>query len=161
MANTLTKEKLIELGITDVTITGKVFSNGRMLREVHQVTKHPFGKDKPYIGIMFTDYTRPRKTYRVKYTTKKGTTYREVSMYQRYSIPLARVVLAWFNGVIESNMDADHIDGDPYNNHLSNLRAISRKQNLLNRAKTQREISIEFWKLKKEKEENEKNANQM
>ena len=160
MAKQLTKEMLKKYGITEVKKTGQVFSNGKLVRQGLLTARHPYGKDKIYISIYFTDRTQPKKTYRVKYKTKSGVKTRLATYYPTKNIPLARVVLAWFNGVIESNMDADHIDGDPYNNNLSNLRAVTRKENLLNRAKTQREIMIEYWKLKKEKEERE-NANQM
>ena len=155
MANTLTKEILKNYGITEVKKTGQVFRNGKLVRERTLVRKHPYGKTTVYMGIQFYDQNRPYKEYKVKYNTKQGVKTRIAKIRPVVTFPLARVVLAWFNGVIESNMDADHIDGDPYNNHLSNLRAVTRKENLLNRAKTQREIINEYWKLKREKEQEE------
>lgn len=47
---------------------------------------------------------------------------------------VARMVLEAFNPINDSeNYHADHIDHDPTNNHLSNLRWLTPKQNNLNR----------------------------
>ena len=46
----------------------------------------------------------------------------------------------WYEGLAEG-FDIDHIDGDSLNNLPSNLQAISRKENLSKRKKTQKEIS--------------------
>ena len=43
-----------------------------------------------------------------------------------------RVVWYYFNGEVPENMEIDHVDGDKTNNSLSNLRIVSRKDNMLN-----------------------------
>ena len=44
-----------------------------------------------------------------------------------------RAVWEAFNGEIPEGYDIDHIDGDPHNNCLSNLQAITHKENILKR----------------------------
>ena len=50
-----------------------------------------------------------------------------------YSIPLSRFVYAWFRKVAHEKMDIEHIDNNPYNNALSNLRECTREENLAKR----------------------------
>ena len=45
-------------------------------------------------------------------------------------IPLHRVIYAWFNDEVDDHMDIDHIDNDPFNNTVENLRQVDRKTNL-------------------------------
>jgi len=44
-----------------------------------------------------------------------------------------RLIYIWHNGVIPTNMDIDHIDGDKTNNKIDNLRLATRSENQLNR----------------------------
>ena len=44
-----------------------------------------------------------------------------------------RVVWEAFNGPIPEGLDIDHIDGNPHNNSLDNLQAISHKDNIIKR----------------------------
>lgn len=129
----LTKEKLVELGVTNVKKDGTVYVNGKIKNFVIATCRHSNGNDKHYPCIQFYDKS-VKKYYEHSYRVKDGT--RRTSKWYTYktvSIPLGRLVLAWFTGGIASNMDADHIDNDPFNNRLSNLRAISRKANLAKR----------------------------
>ena len=45
-------------------------------------------------------------------------------------IPAHRVVYEAFNGPIPKGMEIHHIDGNPKNNHISNLQMLSREENL-------------------------------
>lgn len=47
-----------------------------------------------------------------------------------------RLIYILFNGVIPDNLVIDHIDRDPSNNKIENLRAISQAGNTLNRSTT-------------------------
>lgn len=135
--NKLTKEMLISYGVGNVSEDGRVMVNGHYIKNSFLVKRHKFGNDTYYYGVSLTDKNAPKKTYGGKQYP------------YRRSYPLARVMLAWFNGSIEANQDADHIDGNKLNNHISNLQAISRKENLKKRAETQREITTRYLKLKK------------
>lgn len=44
-----------------------------------------------------------------------------------------RIVWVYFNGEIPEGFSIDHIDGDPTNNDLSNLRLVTSEQNVLNK----------------------------
>lgn len=129
----LTKEKLLELGVTSVTQDGTVYVNNKVKRSVVATCRHSNGNDKHYPCIQFYD-KNVRKYYEHPYRVKDGT--KRTSKWYTYktiTIPLGRIVLAWFTGKIASNMDADHIDNDPFNNSIDNLRAISRRENLAKR----------------------------
>lgn len=52
-----------------------------------------------------------------------------------------RVVWELFNGEIPENMEIDHIDGNPLNNKIDNLRVVSRKINSRNSKMNSRNIS--------------------
>lgn len=129
----LTKEMLQELGITDVTEDGTVYVDGKVRKTRIIVGTHSNGNNKEYPAIWLQNKKVKRDCIQ-KYKTKNG----EVKTYPGWvykleTIPLARVMLAWFNGKIGAKEDADHIDNDPFNNHLSNLRPISRRENLAKR----------------------------
>lgn len=49
------------------------------------------------------------------------------------TLPLARVIFAWFTGPIEERAVIDHIDNDPYNNKVENLQKLSVGENLAKR----------------------------
>lgn len=44
----------------------------------------------------------------------------------------ARLIYEAFNGKIPEGLEIDHIDGDPRNNKLENLRAVTHKENMNN-----------------------------
>ena len=49
------------------------------------------------------------------------------------TIPLSRFIYAWYNGVAHEGMDIEHIDNNPFNNNIFNLRESTREQNLAKR----------------------------
>ena len=81
------------------------------LRFTINTKKHEYGSDKQYVFCGFYDKIE-----------KKG-----------FSIPYHRFLWIWKHGEIPENYDIDHIDGDSLNNDISNLRAISRSENLKGR----------------------------
>jgi hypothetical protein len=46
-----------------------------------------------------------------------------------------RIIWEMFNGPIPEGIQIDHIDGDPYNNRIENLRLATQSQNSANRGK--------------------------
>lgn len=65
----------------------------------------------------------------------------KVGSYQRHclrinnktkNINTARAIYEAFNGAIPAGKEIDHIDGDPMNNKLSNLRVVTHKENMNN-----------------------------
>jgi hypothetical protein len=64
----------------------------------------------------------------------KGNGYRLVSV-NKIILPVHHVVWHMFNGsFIDENLDLDHINGDRLDNHIENLRAVTRSDNLMNKS---------------------------
>ena len=148
----LTKEELMELGVTNVLEDGTVYVNGVIKEPKIYTKKHPYGEDKSYVMMSFVDRSVKNDIVQ-KYTRKDGSV-RESKQwaYGVRSIQLGRLVLAWFYGKVPANMDADHIDNNPLNNRLDNLQMLTRKENLARRMLSWSEI----YKLYHEKMDKEK-----
>ena len=130
----LTREDLVNLGVTDVTEDGKVYVNGKEKKISVAVRRHPYGEDKSYLVVPLCDKSRKRYIHCSKERKVRGGVREFTSwVYETVTVPLARLMLAWFNGSIEADEDADHIDNDPLNNHIDNLQPLSRRENLAKR----------------------------
>ena len=120
----LTKEMLQEWGIEEIYwdenidewIIDRYWFKNNSKTKVHKnlkiqnaVCKHKFTTDKSYPIITFS-----------------------VSQHV-ITLPLARVIYAWFKGPIEEKAVIDHINNDPYNNHPDNLQKLSVGENLAKR----------------------------
>jgi len=134
MSKLLTKDMLQYLGVTEVTENGEVYKGKNKVCAHYIRHFHAYGKDRVYIGITLND----RKVIDPKYNRPKV-----------YCFQLGRLMLAWFNGKIEGWQDCDHIDNNPLNNHISNLQAISRKENLKRKTKSNAQISKEWREMKR------------
>ena len=151
----LTKDDLITLGVTDVHKDGTVYVRGTKKSPRTVSVRHPYGKTCEYLTISFQDYSVKYQTIQ-KAKRKDGSLYTGPGWaYKVRNIPVGRVVLAWFTGSIEADEDADHIDGDTFNNHLSNLQKLSRKANLAKRTLSWEEIYKIYTSKKLESEERE------
>lgn len=81
----------------------------KQIKIQNAVCKHKFTVDKSYPIITFS-------------FNKKVVT-----------LPLARVIYAWFIGSIEDHAVIDHKDNNPYNNKIENLQKLSVGENLAKR----------------------------
>lgn len=150
MAKKLTKEDLQTLGITDVHKDGTVYVHGTQKNPYKVTAEHKYGNDVTYLVISLYDYSTKVPITR-KVRSKSGKVYYVKNWsYKVRNIPLGRLVYAWFKGEVEGNLDVDHIDGDPFNNHLDNLQAITRRENLAKRTLSWEEIGRLYWAKKKE-----------
>lgn len=122
--NALTKEMLQQWGIIDIswdenidnwniTRFWKNSCNGaktyHRIRISDAICKHKYTKDKSYPIVNFS--------YEGKVM----------------SLPLGRLIYAWFTGDIEDGMVIDHIDNNPYNNKINNLQKLTPEANLKKR----------------------------
>lgn len=80
-----------------------------VLKEQSAVCKHKYSVDKVY------------KIFSFSITSKQ------------VSVPVARLVLAWFEGRVPEGYDAEHKDNNPFNNSYDNLYIISHADNLRKR----------------------------
>lgn len=121
----LTRQQLLEWGfVYPKQINGewKIYrywrkcgpGNVRELKEIKvtkAIGKHKYTKDKVYLKITFS-------------VNNKTT-----------SIPLSRFIYAFYAGIAHEGLDIEHIDNDPMNNNIFNLRECTREQNLEKRFK--------------------------
>lgn len=81
----------------------KVYKRTTMIR------KHKYAPTKVYVGYAWSYKNKP------------------------FAVTESRLVYAYFIGDIPENYDIDHIDNNPYNNKLNNLRLLTREENLRKR----------------------------
>lgn len=120
----LDKQQLYDLGIRDILKD----ANGEwvLLRLAYPVG--PRTTQKPHLTM--TRYTDA--VCKHKYTKDK--VYRKFTFCGK-SFTVSRVVYAWYKGAIPSGYEVDHIDNDPFNNDLDNLRLATPEENLKKRYK--------------------------
>lgn len=131
-ASKLTKEELIENGITDITTDGKVFRNGQ---EIH-LSKNKSGY------LVFSIYEKDEYGNKIKipcnrdfnYTNKDGTekvcnvdTY----VYRYATIGVHRAMWAWYFNEVPQGLVVDHIDNNKQNNTLENLQLLTQGANVM------------------------------
>lgn len=109
----LTKKVLMEdFNITDVTKDGKIFCDGKEVRQ--------FDINSGYLAVNLYN----KKLYKVLYPITKSRSAGEIT------IPVQRVVFAWWYGKCSAKMHIDHIDRDKHNNHKDNLREMRPGENI-------------------------------
>ena len=116
---TITKEWLQSVGITEITEDGKVFTKHGERKPTIATCKHKHGKDKQYPVIAVYD----PELYKDQKSRGKDCPGMRLLL-------LSRVVYAWFHEICPAEYDVDHIDNNPFNNSISNLQLLTRKQNL-------------------------------
>lgn len=123
MTKQLTKEMLEEMGVTITINEDGNYVVKRMAvkagmskkpiektyKRVKMIRKHKYAPDKVYVGYAWSYKNKP------------------------FMVTESRLVYAYFIGDIPDNYDIDHIDNDPFNNKLNNLRLLTREENLKKR----------------------------
>lgn len=91
-------------------------------------------RDSPYYATKDGNIINVSKKIKIR-LEKAGEYYRFVGNYNlgRKHFLVHRVVWEAFNGPIPQGYDIDHIDGNPSNNSLNNLQAITHRENILKR----------------------------
>ena len=120
----ITREYLIKMGVTNITEDGRVFKGDYEMSQFKITRKHKFSDDVSYYVFQLYDpeiYQRQRQ--------KDGS-----SKHPGQRIILThRAVFAWYYGSCPKGCDIDHIDGNPFNNNINNLRAIPHRENIRQR----------------------------
>ena len=150
----LTKQQLIELGVTDVTKDGKVFKNGTECRIVILKNKYKHSTNVYQNAVVqFVD-----KSKKIPFVTKDG--YNSYT-YGCMNISVARIMFVWFVRDIEYGEQIDHKDDDPLNNTLDNLQVLTQEENLKKRGLGRNQFTWnltdeEILKRRAEKEKEQK-----
>ena len=119
--------------------------NGKLslIKPTRRVVNHKYGKPKMY-------YNYTIQSSGEFYTTKNGTH----KKYVEYPtvLPISRVYYCAKYGIINKNMDIDHINNDTFDNRIENLQELTRKENLAKRMLPEElsELYKNVWKKRKE-----------
>lgn len=136
----LTREMLEKFGITNITEDGRVFVGDKEVKQSIAMKKGKFKTQQPYARICFSDKTQKRY-----YTNKNGYRY---WTYAATTILVNRAVYAWHNGEVPAGYEVDHIDNNTINNHLSNLRLLTKEENLARKTISRNQYN--YWKTDEE-----------
>ena len=135
--NVITKEELMRLGVTEVTEDGRVFRDGYEMKPQKVWAKHKWGKDKYYYVLIFYDPLVYAKQAEMRRKTKNGVR----------PILLHRVVYAWFHcSTPLDTMDICHLDDNPDNNNINNLKAVTHRENINMRKGNKCKYTTDKWK---------------
>ena len=150
----LTKQQLIELGVTDVTKDGKVFKNGVECKIAILKNKYKHSTNVYQNAVVqFVD-----KSKKIPFVTKDG--YNSYT-YGALNISVARIMFVWFVRDIAYGEQIDHIDNNPLNNTLDNLQVLTQEENLKKRGLGRNQFTWnltdeEILKRRAEKEKEQK-----
>lgn len=111
-AKELTKEYLVKLGITEVTEDSHIFKDGI------EVTQHTLYNKYKCI-ILYDKCIRQSLPKEERKKTSGSIT-----------LPVQRVVFAWFNNVVPKDFVVDHKDNNKFNNHKDNLQLLKPGDNI-------------------------------
>ena len=120
----LTKAMLVEYGITNI-----YWDQENNEWWINRFWYKNNSKEKINKRIPITDASRPHKYTQRKVYPKVSFAYKQ----NQISIPLARLLYAWFKGDIPDGYVVDHIDNNCQNNSLDNLQILTQEQNLIKR----------------------------
>ena len=152
----LTKQQLIDLGITDVTKDGKVFKNGVECKIKILVNKYKHSTKTYQVPVVqFVD-----KSKKIPFVTKNG--YHSYT-YGCMNISVARIMFVWFIRDLEYGEQIDHIDNNTLNNTLDNLQALTQAENLKKKpvGRNQFTWNLTDEEILKQKAEKEKEQNRI
>ena len=152
----LTKQQLIDLGVTDVTKDGKVFKNGVECKIVILENKYKHSTNVYQNAVVqFVD-----KSKKFSFVTKDG--YNSYT-YGCMNISVARIMFVWFIRDLEYGEQIDHKDNNPLNNTLDNLQALTQAENLKKKpvGRNQYNWNLTDEEILKQKAEKEKEQNRI
>ena len=123
MTNKLTRKMLDEMGVKieegangEWVVSRLAVKCGKskekivkVCKRVTMIRKHKYAPDKIYVGYSWSHKNKV------------------------FAVTESRLIYAYFIGDIPENYDIDHIDNNPYNNKLNNLRLLTREENLRKR----------------------------
>lgn len=103
-------------------------------------------RDSPYYATINGEILNISKKIKMRFE-ESGNYYRFVGNYNlgRKHFLVHRAVWEAFNGPIPEGYDIDHIDGNPHNNALNNLQAITHQENLKKREFDKSYLSKNFY----------------
>ena len=107
----------------------------------------------PHSKFVYKELTVTKAIGKHKYTQDK--VYLKVTFSadgKTYSIPLSRFIFAYFNGIAHEGLDIEHIDNNPFNNNIFNLRECTRQENLAKRFTDNPDNNINQWAAIKKKD---------
>lgn len=136
----LTREMLQEHGITNITEDGRIFIGDKEVKQTVAAKKGKYKVQQPYAKVQFSD--KSQKRY---YINKNGYEY---WTYPAVSILVNRAVYAWYYGEVPAGYEVDHIDNNTTNNHLSNLRLLTKEENLARKPVSKNQYT--YWKTDEE-----------
>ena len=152
----LTKQQLIDLGVTDVTKDGKVFKNGVECKIVILENKYKHSTNVYQNAVVqFVD-----KSKKFSFVTKDG--YNSYT-YGCMNISVARIMFVWFVRDIEYGEQIDHKDDNPLNNTLDNLQVLTQEENLKKKgiSRNQYNWNLTDEEILKRRAEKEKEQNRI
>lgn len=120
-----TKQELIEMGIKDVYWDNEA-NNWAVIREWYKNNS----KTKTVCYKMFISTVTAKHKYgKTKQYPKLQLSYKGKAL----AIPLSRFIYAWFVEDIPAGYVIDHVDNDPFNNTIENLKMLTIEENLAKR----------------------------
>lgn len=122
----LTKAMLLEYGITNIYVDP---DNGEWW--INRFWYKNNSKEKVHSRVLITEARCKHKYVDDKVYLKVSFCYKQKTI----SIPLARLLYAWFKGDIPDGYVIDHINNNCYDNSLDNLQILTQEQNLEKRFK--------------------------
>ena len=121
-ARKLTKQELIDGGITDITADGRIFKYGI------DITDNLNLNTSGYRTFYIYDRDAEGKCIKQYYINKKG---KKTYNYKQRTITLNRAVLAWFNGEVPDGFVSDHINNKERDNYsIENLQPLTAGENV-------------------------------
>lgn len=121
-ARKLTKQELIDGGITDITADGRIFKYGIDITD--NLNLNPGG----YRIFQIYDRDNEGRCIKQYYINKKG---KRTYNYKTRTITLNRAVLAWYEGEVPDGYVADHINNKERDNYnIENLQPLTSGDNV-------------------------------
>lgn len=136
----LTREMLENYGITNITEDGQVFRDDKAVKICIAQKNGKYKVQQPYARFVISDKSR-----KLPKVNKKGQKY---WTYAPITFLVSRAVYAWYYGEVPAGLEVDHIDENTLNNNLSNLRLLTKEENLTRKKVSRNQYN--YWKTDEE-----------